>query len=177
MTLVPFHRLASLALAASLLAACSPALDWRDVRADAAGLQMQFPCKPVQQQRTVPLAGAPVVLTLRVCSADGQTFGVADADMFDPARVQAALQELAAAAARNIAGTPTRTAPLQLNGATPNDASQRQRLAGRLPDGKPAQMELALFAIGTRVFQASVLGEKLNDETVEAFIGALHPTR
>ena len=176
MTFVPIRRRVGLA-AALALTACSPALDWRDVRADAAGLQMQFPCKPLQQQRSVPLAGAPVALTLLVCDAEGQTFGVAHADMADPARVQPALQELAAAAARNIAGTATRTVPLQLPGATPNAASQRQRLAGRLPDGKPAQMELALFAIGTRVFQASVLGEKLNDEGVETFIGALHPTR
>jgi len=173
---VPIRRLAWLPLAA-VLTACSPALDWRDVRADAAGLQMQFPCKPAQQQRTLPLAGAPVALTLLVCSADGQTFGLAHADMVDPARVQAALQELAAAAARNVAGTPTRAAPLQLPGSTPNAASQRQRIVGRLPEGKPAQMELALFAIGTRVFQASVLGEKLSEETVEAFIGSLRPTR
>jgi hypothetical protein len=172
----PTRRLAIL-LCAMLLVACAPALDWRDVRTDAAGLQLQFPCRPAQQQRTLALAGAPVVLTLLVCSADGQTFGLAHADMSDPARVQPALRELAAAAARNVNGKPTRSAPLQLSGATPNDASLRQRLAGRLPDGKPAQMELALFAIGTRVFQASVLGEELRDEATETFVNSLHVAR
>lgn len=177
MTLVCFGRSILCLAFASASIACSPALDWRDVRADAAGLQLQFPCKPAQQQRTLPLAGVAVQLTLQVCSADGQTFGLAHADMADPARVQAALQELAAAAARNTAGTPLRTAPLQVPGATPNAASQRQRLSGRLPDGKPAQMELVLFAIGTRVYQASVLGEALRDDVVETFIASLHPTR
>lgn len=162
-------------LGSALLAACSPALDWRDVGLDGAGLQLQFPCKPARLQRTLPLAGAPVALTLQACSADGQTFGLAYADVADPARVQPALQELAAAAARNIGGTSTRAAPLQLAGVTPNPASQRQRLEGRLPDGKPAQMELAVFAIGTRVFQASVLGENLRDEATDTFIGALRP--
>lgn len=159
------------------LVACAPALDWRDVRADAAGLQLQFPCKPVQQQRTLPLAGATVVLTLLVCSADAHTFGLAHADVADPARVQPALQELAAAALRNVGGASTRSAAFQLAGATPNAASLRQRLVGRLPEGKPAQMELALFAVGTRVFQASVLGEDLRDEAADTFMASLRPTR
>lgn len=164
-------------LAAVGLAACSPALDWRDVQLDAAALRLQMPCKPARQQRTLPLAGSPVQLTLLVCSADGQTFGLAHADVVDPARVLPALQELGAAAARNIGGTASRATPLQLPGATPSPASQRQRLAGRLPDGKPAQMELALFVVGTRVFQASVLGEALRDDAVETFFGALQPGR
>ena len=175
MTLSMRRRVAPLAAVA--LGACAPALDWRDVRADAAGLQLQFPCKPVQQQRTLPLAGAPVVLTLLVCSADAHTFGLAHADVADPARVQPALQELAAAALRNIGGSSTRSAAFQLTGATPNAASLRQRLAGRLPEGKPAQMELALFAVGTRVFQASVLGEDLRDEAADTFMASLRPTR
>jgi len=159
-------RRIAVSLVGVALTACAPALDWRDVRADAAGLQLQFPCKPAQQQRTLPLAGAPVMVTLLVCSADGQTFGLAHADVADPTHVQPALQELAAAAARNIAGTMVRSVPLQLPGATPNEASLRQRLAGHMPGGKPAQIELALFAVGTRVFQASVLGEDLRDEPV-----------
>lgn len=164
-------------LVATGVAACSPALDWRDVRADPAGLQVQFPCKPAQQQRTVPLAGAPVALTLLVCSADGQTFGLAHADVADPARVQRALQELASAARRNIAGKPVRSVPFLPGGATPNEASLRERLSGRLPEGKPAQMELAVFAIGTRVFQASVLGEVVREDAVEIFLAAIHPVR
>lgn len=31
---------------ALLLAACSPAFDWRDVRDEPSGLRMTFPCKP-----------------------------------------------------------------------------------------------------------------------------------
>lgn len=162
---------------AAALTGCSPALDWRDVRVDSAGLQLQFPCKPARQQRTLPLAGSPVVLTLLVCSADGQTFGLAHADVADPARVETALRELGAAAARNIGGTASRRVPFVLSGTTPNPASQRVRLAGRLPEGQAAQMELALFAIGTQVFQASALGEKLRDDAVEIFIGEIHPGR
>jgi len=151
-------------------------MDWRDVRADATGLELQFPCKPARQQRSLPLAGAPVVLTLLVCSAEGQTFGLAHADLADPSRVQPALRELAAAAASNIGGASIRSAPLQLTGATPNE-SGRLRLAGRLPDGKPAHMELALFAVGTRVFQASVLGEDLRDEAMQTFMDSLRVVR
>jgi len=49
----------------------------------------------------------------------------------------------------------------------------RTRLQGRLPDGKAMQMEVMLFAHGTRVFQASVLGERLSDDAVEVFLSSL----
>ncbi|MBE0548915.1 MAG: hypothetical protein IH627_14965, partial [Rubrivivax sp.] len=54
--------------AAFLLAACSPTLDWRDVRPAGSGVTLLMPCKPVVQERSLPLAGAPVRLSLQACS-------------------------------------------------------------------------------------------------------------
>ena len=159
------------------LAGCAPALDWRDIRPADSGVELQFPCKPSSQQRRLPLAGTEVKLLLYACAAGDQTWGLGYADVGDPARVAPALAELAAAAAANLNATPGKTAPWQAAGATPNTASLRTRLQGRLPDGKPVQMDLAVFTHGTQVFQASVLGERLSDEAVDNFIGTIHFAR
>ena len=155
------------------LAACAPTLDWREVRPEGSGAVALFPCKPDSQARTVTLAGAPVRLTLLACKAGDITWALAHADLADPARVGAALAELRAAAAANLGAVAPRELPLKLDGATPNPASGRVELSGRLPDGAPVQEQQALFAKGTRVFQATALGERLGAETLEPFFGGL----
>ena len=155
------------------LAACAPTLDWREVRPEGSGAVALFPCKPDSQARTVTLAGASVRLTLLACKAGDITWALAHADLADPARVGAALAELRAAATANLGAAPPRELPLKVDGATPNPASVRLELAGKMPDGKPMQEQLALFAKGTRVFQATALGERLGAETLEPFFGGL----
>lgn len=159
--------------AALLLAACAPALDWRDVRPEGSGVTLLMPCKPVTQERRLPLAGAVVRLALHACNADGQTWGLAHADVEDPARVPEALAELRAAAAANVDGGAVARLPLQVPGATPQPASERVRFSGHLPDGRPVQAQLAVFARGTRVYQATALGQHLPDEAAETFFGSI----
>ena len=159
--------------AALLLAACAPALDWREVRPEGSHMTLLMPCKSTAQQRQLPLAGAAVRLSLQACSADGQTWGVAHADVEDPARVAVALAELRASAAANVAAGAVEPLPLQVPGATPQPASERLSFAGRLPDGRPVQVQLAVFAHGTRVFQATALGERLPAEAADTFFGSI----
>jgi hypothetical protein len=168
------RRAAALAL---LLGGCSPALDWRDVRPEGGGLSLQFPCRPVAQERRLWLAGASVKLVLQACSAGGQTWGLGVADVADPARVAQALLALRAAAAANLGALDATELPLGVPGATPSTASARLRLKGRLPDGAGVQMEFAVFAIGTRVFQASVVGPSVGEEAAENFFASLRAGR
>lgn len=159
--------------ACAVLPACAPALDWRDIRPEGSGLQLQFPCRPTTQRRDVPLAGVRVNLALHACTAGGQTWGLAVADVVEPARVSPALAELAASAASNLGAAAGQPLALKVPGATPNDASARLRLHGQLPDGKAVQMQLAVFSRGTQVFQASVLGDAVPDEAAQAFFASL----
>lgn len=163
----------ALTLAAGL-AACSPSLDWREIRTGAAGLRAVFPCRPQHQTRTVPLAGAPVALTLHVCQHDGVTFAVSHADVGDPAKVGAALGELRAAAQANL-GAPAGTAvpDAGVPGMTPQPAGGHWRLAGRGPDGRPMQADLAVFSRGTQVVQATLLGATLPAGPAQAFFEGL----
>lgn len=163
---------AGLALCAGLVG-CAPALDWRDVRPEDSGLLLQMPCRPGAVERRLDLAGTPQRVVLHSCSADGLTWGLAHADVGEPARVTPALQAWRDAAAANVGAAPAAGAPLQVPGATPSPAAARLRLQGRRPDGEAVQMQLALFTRGTLVFQATVLGPQVPAEAADTFFGSL----
>jgi hypothetical protein len=167
------RMLAAAACVAGLGAACSPALDWREVRPEAAGLVVLLPCRPSSYARSLRLAGQTVTLHLQACSADGLTWALAFADLTDPALVPAALAELQAAAANNLGASGSIALPLDIRGATPNAASRHLQIAGKLPDGKPVREQTAVFSKGTRVFQATVLGPELPTDAVETFFSGL----
>jgi hypothetical protein len=160
-------------LAVALLAACSPALDWRELRPEGSGLALLMPCKPDRQSRRVALASAQVPMTLHACSAAGVTWAVAFADVGDPTKVGAALDELRAAAAANLGAGETTELPLNVAGATPQPASRRVQFHGRMPDGRAVSEQTAVFAKGTRVFQVVVLGPVLEPQAVASFFDSL----
>lgn len=166
-------RVLLLILSCAKLAGCSPALDWREVRLPESQLLPLFPCKPHAQERRVPLAGKQARLTLHVCSVGGQTWSLAVADLADPALIALAMAGLLASATDNIGGAPSRPAPFLVPGATPNSGSLRSRLQGKLPDGRLVHMQVAVFTHGTRVFQATVLGEEVATEAAEVFFDGL----
>lgn len=155
------------------LGACSPVLDWREVRPAGTRLLAMFPCKPTAQVRQLQLAGQTVALSLHACAAAGWTWGLAHGDMQDPTLLGAALNELSSTAAANIGAAATQPLALQVPGATPHPASTRLHLAGRRPDGQALQMQMAVFSHGTRVFQTTVLGEREPGELAASFFDGL----
>jgi len=155
------------------MAACSPTLNWRDVRPEGSGATLLMPCRPDEQRRDVRLAGTTVTLSLSACRAGAQTWALAHADVGDKASVSAALTELRVAAAANLGASAPQTLALNVTGATPNPASERLRLVGHLPDGTAVQEEIAVFARGTRVFQATVIGPSLPAEGVKTFFTSM----
>ena len=154
--------------------ACTPVLDWREVRPEGAGLVTLFPCKPAGYARRVPLAGMTVEMSLSACSAGAVTYAVGYVDIGQPQLVARALDELIAAAARNIGATRAQAStPLFVEGMTPNPQAGRQAFAGQLSDGLRVEERVAVFVRGTRVYQATVVGARLDVEAVETFFGAL----
>ena len=154
-------------------AACTPVYDWRDVRVADGVLRAQFPCRPATQVRRLTLAGQLVNLSLHACSVGGQTWALAWADVRDPARVGSALAELQSSARANVRATTLVALPLAVPGATPHTASARMSLLGQRSDGQPVREQVAVFVRGTVVVQATVLGETLPDDAVEAFFASL----
>lgn len=162
------------ALATALtVAGCSPSLDWRETRAEGAGVVALFPCRPDRHVRPVTVAGASTTMEMLVCSAAGATFALSFLDMTDPAAVTAAVSELRATALANIAGTQLASVPMPVSGMTANPQAARLSMTGRLPDGTATQEQAAFFVKGLRVFQASVIGAKLVPEMTDTFFAGL----
>lgn len=155
------------------LAACSPALDWRQIRPDGLGVEVAFPCRPASHARAVLLVGQPVDMTLYACSIDGLTFGLGSAELPDVRQVDIALAELAEAAVRNISATVDTEHDADVPGMTPNARARRVRLAGRMPDGRAVIEHAVVFARGARVYQVTLLGNGPNPEVVETFFASL----
>jgi hypothetical protein len=161
------------ALLSVWVAACTPALNWRESNLPGTATLALFPCKPLTATRDLPLAGRQVSLHLHSCDADDAVWAVANAQLSDPALVTPALQELRAQAARHIGAALPPATGWAVPGATPNAAAGRVVLRGQLPDGRRVFEHQGLFVYGTQVFQATVIGAELNDAAVAPFFEGL----
>ncbi|HJV59377.1 MAG TPA: hypothetical protein VJ743_00465 [Albitalea sp.] len=159
--------------AALALAACSPALNWREVHPEATELVAMFPCKPQQVARTVALAGTPTQMRLVSCTADGATYAVAYASVRTPAEVAAALSQLHQSAVDNIGASAGPPAAFTVAGMTPQPLAQRRALRGRGLDGQAVSEQVAMFAKGLTVYQATMVGPSLDAEAADTFFAGL----
>ncbi|MEP7056978.1 MAG: hypothetical protein ABI809_04305 [Caldimonas sp.] len=155
------------------LVACTPALDWREVRIDDAALLALFPCRPQRRMRDVSVAGATVQLEIVACGAEGSTFAVGHFAASDPARVTDQIDELRRATIANVGATEALEVPFPLAGATPNRAAGRLRLSGKMPDGAVVREHAVFFVRGLRIYQVSVIGAAPPPAAVENFIANL----
>jgi len=161
------------------LAACSPALDWREAPIERLGLVAMFPCRPVAQSRQIELAGAAVKMEMQACEANGATFAISIVDMKDPAAVGPALSALRDATLGKLASPTVTAAPTgwSLTGATPQPAAGRWQLNSQRQDGSPLSLDTAVFARGTWVVQATVIGAAPDARASTPFFEGLHFAR
>ena len=157
-----------------MFAACSPALDWREVQPQGSSVKLLFPCKPAMHEKSVMLAGEPTAIALHVCDADGLTWALTVASVGDPRRITRSLQELRAAAAANVQASNAPLTPQVVRGATPNEQSGAVQLQGHRPDGQVVQQSLLVFAQGLQVYAAAALGRSVTDEVTQAFFTSIH---
>lgn len=133
-----------------------------------------FPCKPASHARSVAMADQTILMSMFACSAGETVYALSFADVKDPSHVGAALDELARAAQSNLQSPGGAVSePVRVSGMTPHPHSTQWRMSGRLPDGRAVQERVALFSHGTRVYQATMLGPKLDAEAQDTFFGAL----
>lgn len=165
----------ALVAAFAALGACAPSLNWREIRPEGSGLVIQLPCRPASHARDVTIQGRPVRMSMHACDAGGATFAVSWFDVRDPAQVAPALEELARAAITNIRSdrARARALPLSVSGSTPQSVSGRWAAEGRLPDDRAVQLQTAVFARGTQVVQASVVGRQLEARDAEPLFAGL----
>ncbi|HJV83291.1 hypothetical protein [Noviherbaspirillum sp.] len=165
-SLAPFFKAACVACAL-LLAACSPKLDWREVRGSGAPFVVLLPAKPASYTRTVNLDGLQVSMTMTAAEVDKVVFAVGTAELPDVALTPKALNAMKTALVRNIGGT---------------IKQEKVSQAGTAPatidieaSGTESRLLLARFlAKDKRVYQLVMLGKEgtLSREAADTFFGS-----
>jgi hypothetical protein len=151
------------------IAACTPTWDWRSVPLPGTQLVTELPCRPSRFQRDVKVAGVTLKLFMLSCETGGVTYGVATADVVDPARVDTVLIGLRDSAAAAIRSSGSTAGALNLHGVTPFNGNYSAHLHGQRPDGETIDEAVRVFARGTRVFQASAVGSTLPEAALKPF--------
>lgn len=153
------------------LAACSPALDWRDVRPKGVDILVTYPCKPEQVTKIVELAGQKVPMSMTGCVADGMTFALAHARLSSPQQGSQALALLHQSAIANVRGKVDAAEPARVNAASRDPSAARLRIDGVMPDGQPVREQVLLFRQGADVFQLTVFAptDKFKDDAAQTF--------
>jgi hypothetical protein len=158
--------------AAALLSACSPALDWRDVRPKDVNILLTYPCKPDQITQDVVLADQKIKMSMTGCVADKMTFALAHAHLPNPALAAKALAQLHQAAVDNVHGKVTASSAAVPKNATPGlPDSLDLKIDGQTPDGKPVRERVLLFSQGGDVYQVTAFAptDVYKDEAAQTF--------
>jgi hypothetical protein len=155
------------------LIACSPALNWRDVRPEGTRLSMLLPCKPDKAEKQVPLGGRPTALRMLGCDADGLTFAISAADLGDASQAPAVLLAWQQVTLTNMKAAKADTIkPLKLIGATGGQAVWVQA-TGLRTDGTPVLGHAAYFAHGATVFQAVIYGADIKTDVAQTYFSGM----
>ena len=133
-------------LAAGLLVACSPSLNWRTVTLADGALSAHLPCKPTHMERRIELVGAPTQVRMAACEADGSTFAVACTQLADPSQVGMALAHWRTAVLASMAAGAPQDSPFVPPGALVLPQSVRTVARGQLPGGAPVALQAVWFA-------------------------------
>lgn len=160
---------AALLTAVAMLTACSPTLNWREVRPEGTRLALLLPCKPDKAQKTVPLGGPATPLSMLGCDAGGATFAVAVAQLGDAAQAAPVLAQWQSLTLANMKAGPAQLAPLKVSGS----AGVLVKAQGRRPDGAVVEGQAAYFAQGAQVFQVVLYADRIAPEVAETFFSSL----
>jgi hypothetical protein len=163
--------------AASLLAACAPDYNWREIRSAEQGWVVMLPGKPATMTRRIRLDGLDVSMTMHGARVGDTSFTVAVAALPDaePATRARAVAAMRAGMVRNIAGTEreARPAPLpvvdEAGKAVGTEAAVRVDATGTA-QGKPQQLLAGFGARGARAYQWVVLGPSVDREQARTFL-------
>jgi len=159
----------------SLISACTPALNWREVRfesTDGSTLKAVLPCKPDTATRKQQLGGIQVDLSMMGCVANETTFTLSRMPLTNPLDAPKVLAAWQAAAAANVKtnSVPSMAATVAGAGAWP--------IASRVTlTGAATQAQMLWFAkqssTGLTLYQAAVYGKQPSDEAITTFFESL----
>ena len=155
------------------LGACSPSLNWREVRIKGTDLVAMLPCKPDEGARVVPLAGQDVEMHMTGCEAAGATFAIADIKLAQAAATPDVLAQWRTAALANMEARSSQDVPRK---EVPGESSSSRAMVlaqGQRKDGTAVMMQGVWFARGSQVFHAVVYAQRITPDVTETFFPGL----
>ena len=167
------RRLFFFLLAAGVLGACAPALNWRGVPIEGTAVKALLPCKPDHGSRPIALPdGTTQQVHMSGCEAEGILFAVAWTDVGAvPAAVAfAGLWQSAMLA--NLRADGSEALPLPgARGAL--IGAVRVGARGRRADGRAVQAQGLWWTQGTRVFHAALYADALKADVADTFFAGI----
>lgn len=165
------------ALAALMLAACSPEYDWREIRTPDSGYAVMLPGKPASMTRTIRLDAIESLMSMQGAKVGETSFTVAVAELPDdsPATRESALAAMRAGMLRNIGGTESGARAVQVSrvdgtGAALGRVPATRVDAGGALQGSPVAMSAGFVAVGNRAWQWVVMGPAVDREQADIFL-------
>ncbi|WP_240939211.1 hypothetical protein [Diaphorobacter sp. HDW4A] len=175
--------LALVACAALSLAACSPALNWRNVPVESAHLTVSLPCKPDHGSKTVELGHDNVELSMIGCEAKGALFAMSWMELSDPSRISSVLSLWHDAVRAQLqlpkqsSGTPPEERAFSRKGGLNVPQSVRMQSVGRRPDGSSVQVDAVWVARlnggKVQLVHAVVYADKRDDAMADGFLESI----
>jgi len=162
-----------LLLAWLCLGACSPAMDWREVRPPGGGFVVLFPQKPAQSERRLPTPAGEVTMRMYSVRLGGHLLAAGFADF--PAPPEAALLDaLRNALIANINGQLIDEREINTAGMRGREFNAKGTL-GAGADARAGLLQARLLVRGQRYFQLVSLGgpDSLQQADIEFFFGSL----
>ncbi|WP_432728134.1 hypothetical protein [Variovorax sp. W6] len=161
--------------AAALLAACSPAFNWREVPIAGAGLVAMLPCKADRATRALPLGTESVQVDMTGCEAGGATFAIAHASASSPEQAEAWLRAWHTATRGQLGEAQVTESSASVPRATAVPAPQRLETQQQ---GATTPLQVLWFAQSQKdgsvaLYQATVLGQPSSAEAPKTFFEGL----
>ncbi|RSZ31184.1 MULTISPECIES: hypothetical protein [unclassified Variovorax] len=164
--------------AAALLAACSPAFNWREVPITGAGLVAMLPCKADRATRALPLGAESVQVDMTGCEAGGATFAIAHASATGPEQAEAWLHAWHAATRGQLGEAQVTESRASVQRATAVPAPLQLDAQPQQQQGAATQLQVLWFAQSQKdgtvaLYQATVLGRPSSAEASKTFFEGL----
>lgn len=150
------------------LTACSPKLDWREVRGTDAPFTVLLPAKPASFSREMELDGVRLNLHMTAADADGISFAIGYAKLDDAGKSAGVLTAMKAGMLKNIQANTSKEL---------NQSGTDIEASGTRQDGQAVKLVGRFVARGNWVYQVVLIGsaKALTPEVVDTFLTSFKP--
>lgn len=167
------------ALLISLLAACSPEHNWRQVAFEGATLKSQLPCKPDRTTREVEMAGLRLQLQVAGCESGSAVLAVMTTRLPAGADALALLQGWQDATLANMHAQDVQRQPWLRPQWLPLASASKVSARGQRADGQPVSVQAVWGAVAeneqVRLVHAVVYDRSISTEMAQNLFDGVQP--